>query len=113
MILNISDRLLLLELLEFVPFRGNVIQLRAKRDLIQLIGIDEKEAEKIELKINGNDITWDNDKAESRDFDIGMQGYDVVKRILQTLNNAEDLASEHLDLWERFMEADDGVDDVS
>ena len=114
--LNISERMILLGLL---PDKGNIDQIRKISLLRGLIGFDDAEILKMNIRKpnelyyddNGQQavvpegkIIWDDENEEPRQFKFGASDLNIIYDILNGLNDSGQLTEEHISLYEKFME---------
>jgi len=100
--LNVKDRLLLLSIL---PKEGNITTLKIVRKLREDLSFSEEEHKAFEIKIEGNMTLWNQEKAVSKNIDIGEKANDVIVEALNALSKNSKLREEHLPIWDLFVEA--------
>lgn len=97
--LNVKNRLILLRSL---PQEGNITTLKIVRDLQNSLSFSEEEHKRLNFRSESGVARWDNDF--TKDINIGEKATDVIKESLQKLDREKKLHSDHLELWEMFME---------
>jgi len=101
MLLNVAERIVLLQLL---PVEGDVITLRVVREARGLIGLTEFELKRFEVVQDNGSVRWSNATPNGAEVEIGAAVAGIVSVELQKLNTARKLTENHLSLYEKFCE---------
>ena len=102
--LFVNERLRLLELL---PATGDIGQMRATRELKEMLepdAEDEKRGLKVEPTEGGLRFDWGSEDWE-REFDIPPKGLAIAVDALKKLNDTKELTDGHITLYEKLVEA--------
>ena len=103
--LEIADRL---NLLEILPPKGNIANMRVLWELQQKLGCTGEELLALGTKdAEGKDIpsaAWQFWKVKAKAIPIGPAAREIVKAKLKELDEKEDLRLAHVHLWEVFIE---------
>lgn len=78
--LTVLERVLLLNL-DTLPKQGNLITLRVLDKLMKAVGFTEEEIKKWNLRIEGQQVLWDN--GESVEIPITPKQKELVRKALQ------------------------------
>jgi hypothetical protein len=62
--LTVKDRL---NFAALYPEKGNILQQILVKGIVEKVSVTPKEAEEIELKVNGNQVMWNLEKAKTHD----------------------------------------------
>jgi hypothetical protein len=107
MILNINERLIILNIL---PQEGNILTLRILRKLKENLSFTEEEHKDLKLTVNPNNtISWrtvnDEDKPilQEKEFDIGDKASDLIKEALKKLDEDKKLTEGHMSVYDKFI----------
>ena len=98
--LTILERVLLLNVL---PVEGNIITLRIIQDLRRNLAPTEEEIKKVNLRQEGTQIRWDDEKYTA-DVPVGEKATDTVVAALVKMNSDNKLTEQFIPLYERFVE---------
>ena len=98
--LNIGERIRLLTLL---PRTGNVVTLRVVQELSKELGFTEDEITGGTIVQEEGRVTWPNQI--NRSYEFGDVAVEVMATPLKALEAAEKLTSEHLTIYEKFVES--------
>lgn len=101
MLLNVAERLILLQIL---PGQGDVITLRVIREARGRIGLSEFELKAFRVQQDGATIRWDSARAREAEIEIGEAARGIVAAELRKLNDAKKLTEHHISLYEKFCE---------
>ncbi len=128
--LNVAERVALLQIL---PAEGDFTTLKVLRELQEKIGFSEEDHKKYNIRRIGNNIRWgpwneeeikevgDGDKArakqmekenvglaktmgETDEIEFGEKATEIVKESLLGLDKEKKLKSEHVTLYEKFVQ---------
>jgi len=101
--LNITERLLALELLQSVS--GNYVTLKIVRDLQGELSFSEDDLAKYQMVFDGSNAKWNPSEETNKDIDFGETGHKIIKDALAGLDKSNKLTQNHISLYEKFMEA--------
>ena len=101
--LVVQERLVLDDLLSTAE--GDLVLLRAVRSLRQKIGFSAEEVEKIELRSEGSQVQWNEEKAGAAEIEISEAESAIVVRIFEKVSAGGKLRQVHLDLYEKFVKS--------
>ncbi len=104
---SVLDRVVLLNLL---PQQGDVYSLRLMREFREALGFSEEEQKRLNLRPgpNGQGVSWDNEaKLPDKSVTVGNRMHVLLKERFRELDSSKQLGMEALDLYERFIEAED------
>ena len=99
--MTVFERLIFMSVM---PSSGNILTLRLAQDLRQRIGFDAKEQTEFEMTSDDGNVSWNNDKAVEKEFEFELKEMELVQGALKKLDETESLKSDHVTLWEKFME---------
>lgn len=103
--LGVLDRLLILNIL---PKEGNIITLRLIRDIIQKVGLSDKELKDLKMKqIDNGRVTWDNSKEIIKDINLGESAIGIISDEFKRLNKDKKLTMEHMNVYDKFVKDGD------
>ena len=108
MILTLPERIVLLNVL---PAEGNVITLRVAQQLRMEVALSEEEIAKAELVQDGERMHWKAGADVSKDVEIGEAARGIVVEALKKLNEQSKLTTNHISLYEKFVEAPDKAEE--
>lgn len=100
--LSILSRITLLNLL---PAEGTIITLRIIRDLRMALSFTEQEHAMYSIKTTGDRITWNASADKGKDIEIGPKAFVLVSDTLTALDKQGKLKSEHIELYDRFVDS--------
>ncbi len=101
--LSIRERIMLSGLL---PETGNIAQIRILGDLRRELGFTEEENKIYCIKIDGDRITWNDQKDEFKDVPIGEVATDLIRKRLKEMDDKKKLTEQHIPLWDKFIEGE-------
>ena len=98
MLLSMSERLLLLDML---PTRSTLSIICAVRDMRLLLGFTAEEIGESDLRKDGDVIVWAKEVGE---IDIPMDDvtHEIIKNRLGQLDEAGEVTDEHVSLYQKF-----------
>jgi len=99
--LTIKDRLILLSAL---PQENDVTTLKIIRQTQDMLGINEEEHKEVELKVEGSNYTFNQEKDIPKNFDIGEKATDIIIEALKSLNKKKKIRMEMLETYDKFIE---------
>lgn len=99
---SVADRLNLMDLLSVYPEKASAVTFRIVGDLQRELSFSEEELVAVGLEKEGNRITWDAEKAEVKEVEVGPKALEVVRGILQDLDQKEKLPRHLVGLYGRF-----------
>jgi len=100
--LSVRERLLVLNIF---PQATNFATLKIIREAEVELGFSEKEMKNLDMKADGNQITWNNEKDKEigeKEIKIGDNLREIIKKSLKELDANEKLTREHFSLYEKF-----------
>lgn len=97
--LGISDRMILLSIL---PPEGDITTLKVIRSLKGDLGFNEEELERFGITRSSTGISWTG--SEDKEIEIGSRGIEIIRNVLQQLNDTKKLTEHHIPLYELFVE---------
>lgn len=97
--LTVLERLLLLNVL---PRRGSLVDLRIMRETGEALSFSEAELQEIGYTEDGGQARWKPD-APQKEIEIGPRALSVVLREYEALDKKEELDIEHLPLYEKLL----------
>jgi len=103
--LNLVERIRLGQLL---PESGNVANLRILTELRLRLGITEEEHARFKIKADGENIRWDPTVDTTTDIEVGDVAKSIIRDQLLKMDEAEAMTVEHVSLYEKFVEGDNG-----
>lgn len=95
--LRVLDRLLLLQLL---PRRANLTDIKIIHKLRMDLAFDEKEQKKYKFKNVDGKTIWENDGEII--VEIGERGEEIIREALKELDKRKELTEAHIHLCEMF-----------
>lgn len=98
--LTIPDRLMLGALLG--PIAGDVVTLRIVRGLQEELLFSEEEAEALGIKAVGEQVTWNPEAPQTKEFSFGRAAVDIITDQLKKANASKTLTLPQLGLFEKF-----------
>lgn len=101
--LTVFERIVLLGIL---PEQGSFLTLRIVRQLREGLSFTETELKALDLKQNGEQVTWNPTAAdpEGTEVIIGEKATDIVVEALRKLDGEGRLTEQHFTLYEKFVE---------
>ena len=101
MLLNVSDRLILLNVLSNMG--GNLVTLRIVRDLQREVGFSEEESSVLAFKQDDQKLFWNDTVVGEREFAVGPTAVGLVLVAFKKLEEKEELTMQHLPLYEKCL----------
>ena len=100
--LTVFERVVLLGIL---PEQGNFLTLKIVRQLREGLSFTETELKALDLKQNGDQVTWNPAAAnpEGTEIIIGEKATDIIVEALKKLNDEGKLMEQHFTLYEKFI----------
>ncbi|MFH1183917.1 MAG: hypothetical protein V1755_02615 [Chloroflexota bacterium] len=111
MLLNLSERFMLLEIL---PAQGDFATLKIVRKLREALSLTEAEFKKYRVRTAGQmlddgtvvpegRIVWNAVGQEPREIEIGEKAADIIADVFKKLDREKKLTEQHIDLYEKFI----------
>jgi hypothetical protein len=98
--LSVPERL---HLLGVLPAEGNIVNMRIVRDLRKQAEFTAEEIELYEMKVAGEQVTWNVEKIVEVDFTLGTQAMVVIVEALEKLNGENKLTPDTAALYDKFV----------
>lgn len=98
--LDIAERILILNLL---PAKGNFVTLTILDNLRKELSFSEAEIKKAKIVTNSDAISWS--KNLDKEVSMGETAQEIVSKELKKLDETEELTSNLLGLYKRFVNA--------
>ena len=98
--LGVGDRIVLLAIL---PTEGDILTVRIIHDLKQALSFSEGEHKSLQIKMEGDKITWDGADG-AKEIPIGPRAHTLIAETLEGLDKEEKITEDHLGLWEKFVD---------
>lgn len=96
-----------LDLLMILPVKGNFMTLRAVKDLKPKLELTQGEMNAVDMKQEGDVLSWDDTKEAPKKIKFTQLERDVVEKVLKGLEESEELQMRHMDLYEAFVDIPD------
>ncbi len=103
MVLEVYERLGLTEVL--IP-EGNLVYLKARRDLISKVGLSADEIKEYEVVQKDNLATWNPKKVKEKDIQFTGGESAMIVDALRELEKTEKLKDHQVSLYEKFVEGE-------
>lgn len=103
--LTLKERLLILSVL---PKEGNVVNLRIKQNLIGKVGVSDEEHKEFEIREEGPSLRWGPQGNIPKKFELKEKEVDLIVNGLKGLDTQGRLTSDHLEIYEKFVEKKGG-----
>lgn len=100
--LSVLERLLLLGVL---PAEGDITTLRIVRQLQDDLSFSEQEHADFKIAQADGRVTWDRTTERLKAVTIGPKALGLIAEALRKLSDQKKLQPQHIDLYERFVEA--------
>ncbi len=100
MILDVKDRLILLQIL---PFEGDVTLLRIIRRLQDELSFNEEEHSSLTFKLENGRTSWNPEVKIERDFNFGPKTLSVICAAFEKMDREKRLTLEILPLYDKFI----------
>jgi hypothetical protein len=98
--LNVLERLLLLNLL---PAEGDLTTIRIVRQLREELSFSEEEHAKLKFRTAGeNQIRWEDDVVDDKEFDFAAKATGTVVSALEKLIKDKKVQEQHISLFDKF-----------
>lgn len=102
MLLNITERLLLLTLTR--DMEGNVATLKAVRQFQDAAGFSDDEVAVLDFEQVEGRLSWKNgEQIPEKDVEVSVPVAKAVSKLLKALDKAGKLRFEHMSLYEKFV----------
>ncbi len=98
--LSIADRIKLLSLL---PSEGDILTLKIVRDLQNQLSFSEDEHKALNLKQEGERVTWGASDSGPKEVEFGEKAQAILEKGFKTLSEAGKLRADMIDLYETFV----------
>ena len=106
--LNVGERLTAMQLL---PQEGNFLTLKLTKDVIDILGINEKDFKEFEIKAEVVDdktmTTWNKKGTEEVEFELGPKTISLISDSLVKLDKDGKLTNQHFSLYEKFCKTEE------
>ena len=100
---SVSDRLILLQVLNASPIMGSYLTIKIARKLRENLSFSEAEHKEIGLVVEGQQVHWDVAKDIPKEIEMGDKALELIKTGFKALEEKHLLGMEYLDLYEKFM----------
>lgn len=97
--LDVNERILLLGLL---PPKGNLVTMRIVSELRESVGFNEKEIKGWEITTGEGSITWNTEKAKTKEIIIGPTAMSTIKETVEDLDKKGEIIEQVLPLLEKL-----------
>lgn len=98
--LNVNERLLLLNIM---PQKGNIVNLRVIKDIVKDVGFSEEEIKEFEIKsTNDGKVMWNSQKAKTKKINLGDTGRGLILNEFKKLNDKNEIPMEYLSFYEKI-----------
>jgi len=94
-----------LNLMMILPAQANILKLRIVEDLRRSLDLTDEEKVAVEFKPDANGAQWNREKDVPVGIDICDAAKGVVVEVLKKLDEDEQLTTNHISLFEKFVEA--------
>ena len=98
--LTILERIVLLGIL---PKEANYVTLKIINDLRNELSFNEKEIKEFGIREEGQNVTWNMQKARTKKIEIGERMYEIIVSALKKLDEANKINAENASLYEKFV----------
>jgi len=98
--LSVRERLVLLGVL---PSEADFVTLLLVKSLRSVLDISPEEAARVNLKVDGNRLTWDEKGEEEVDFDLTEAQEAVIRKALTDLDVKKKLTLDHVSVYQKFV----------
>jgi hypothetical protein len=92
-------------LLNILPEQGNFITLKIVNDLRMNLSFTEKEIKVMDIKVNENTVTWNENGNKETDVLIGEKATDIIVEKLSEMDKNKQLTMLYYSLYEKFVKA--------
>ena len=101
--LTIIERLLLLNNL---ASEGDIIYLRARRELVEKLQLTDDEVKKYAVVMDQETgkVKWNPDVPQKTQVELTDAERNIIKDTLARMNREHKLTADHIDLYEKFVE---------
>jgi len=103
--LSVIERILLLQVL---PVEGSYLNLKLLRETKEELSFTEEENKLLGFTQKEQQLTWKEGVVMDREYSFGEVVSDLIVSGLKDLDKQEKLTENHMVLWERFMEVENG-----
>ena len=103
--LNLVERIKLGQLL---PESGNIATLRILTELRLRLGVTEEEHARFSIVVDGTSVKWNPAVDTTTDIEVGDVAKSIIRDQLLKMDEAEAMTVEHVSLYEKFVEGDNG-----
>jgi len=100
MLLNIKERLLLLNIL---PQENNFVTLKIVRKIQEELSFSEQELKEADIQTNEGKVFWNQSKNVEKEITIGEKATDIIIEALKKLDKENKLTMDFLELYEKFI----------
>lgn len=100
---SVTERLLLLPILQTFAPPGDIISVRIQADLEREIGFTEEEVATLQLRHEGEEVKWDPAADTGKAIQLGPIGQRLIVTALKQASAKQVLRPIHLPLWDRFV----------
>lgn len=97
--IGVRDRLVLLAIL---PETGNLTTIKIVRELREALSFNETEHADLQMKQDGERLTWEEGAIPARTVEVGAKGQEIIRDALGKLDKDATMTADHLDLCDMF-----------
>lgn len=105
MLLNVLDRLLILNIL---PSEGNIVKLRVLRDMKRELGFSEEEHKALQFRSEADRTLWNGEADVPKEIPLGDVAVGMITDALRGLESKGKLGEDYVDLYDKFFPAGKG-----
>lgn len=100
--LSVFHRVVLLNIL---PREGDITTLKLVRKLREDLSFTEEEHAALEFRQDGERLEWKTEADKPKEIEMGDKAREIIRNRLKELNGQKKLSEDHVDLYDRFVEA--------
>jgi len=103
--LNVLERVLLGGMM--TGYQGSFVNLKLIREGRESLSFNEEETKDLTFTQTGDQLRWNIEaslKYQAVDIQLGSAVIEIIKELLQKLNDDAKLTEQHLSIYEKFME---------
>lgn len=98
--LNLIERFTLVDL---IPKKSDYIMLKQYRNLREKLGLNPEEVKQFSVKLQGENMTWDNSIDTSKEIKITEIEHDILSKEIRKLDESKILEEKHFTLYNKFI----------
>lgn len=106
---SVTERLLLLPLIQAFAPPGDIISIRIQADLERELGFTEAEAAALQLRREGEEVKWEPAADPNKEVQLGPIGQRLIVTALKLASARQVLRTIHLPLWDRFVPVEEAA----